>query len=359
MAVEWTLTVPLVDLPAQYAMVKDEMDLAVSRVIERGNYVMGPEVEAFEEEWALSCGARYCVATSSGTDALYLAFQASKQDVDGWSPPVVIPTYTFVATYEAAHRAGRYVYLVDVDENTGVISADSTRWAKRLCCFAPVHLHGYPADIPDEHWPNAIEDAAQSHGQLLRGRAACHSFYPTKPLGAMGQAGAVVTDDKGLADTIRILRCHGEHDGRFHHVRLSGNYRMDELQAAVLRAKLPYVGTWTARRREIARYYNDQFTGLSGVTIPPDHPLHVWHIYPLRSVFRSNLAHYLGNRGIETAVRYPFPIHLQPCYEGAYVEFPNAEGWAEETLSLPLHESLTDGQVEHVVQAVKDWSNGR
>lgn len=347
------MNIPLVDLAAQYRSIKPEVDEAIARVVERGQYVAGPEVERFEDAWARYCGAKYAVGVSSCSDALYLTLVYARDgwgDTDVWTTPM-----TFWATTEAALRAGLDVRYRDID-GTGCISPSSRDYAE---LELPVNLYGYPAPISVAE--RTVEDAAHSHGIPLRGWAASYSFYPTKPLGAMGQAGAVVTNDPRLAQWVRMARAHSEVAERFRHVDVTGNMRMDTLQAAVLLAKLPHLVKWTTRRRKIAQLYREQLAGLSPLlSLLPHHPQHIYHIYGVRlpdKAARTSLADWLHVRGIQTGVRYPIPLHLQPAMHGAYKPgaFPQAEAWADQVLNLPIHEMLTDEQVLEVVKQVRLW----
>lgn len=350
------MKVPLIDLRAQYVSIKDEIDEAVARVHESANYVMGPEVEAFEHEWARYCGATFCVAVCSGTDAIYLTLQALWERVSH----IVVPAFTFIASIEPAFRAGypaSQVHLEDVDANGVLGPIKAIDFQQPDVLVLPVHLYGYPAPMP-EGASYVLEDAAQAHGQQLRGDAQAFSFYPTKNLGAAGQAGAVVTNSPELSGELKILRNHGEADRRFVHERLSGNYRMDELQAAILRAKLPHLADWNAKRREIALVYRAELAGLP-LKFQADHEAHTYHIFAIRCERRDELAEFLQTRGIQTAVRYPVPLHLQPALARSFGRpagtFPGAEAWARETLSLPIYPEMDWEQVGHVVQSVKQY----
>ena len=641
-SVESTFKVPLVDLKAQYLSIKDEIDEAIARVVEGGNYIMGEEVEAFEEEWARYCEAKYCVGVSSGTDALYLSLKALLGNVPGdydsyWTGrryEVLTTPFTFFATTQAILQAGFYPKFIDVEQNTGNIKFPNYWEPKGLLAAVPVHLYGRPVAQFSGPGP-VIEDSAQAHGIPLTGKAAClsphtkvttlegrkpikwvrvgdyvlthrkryqrvlevhkrrysgpwtllwigspnrnkrwtkfslsatsehpvlsyrsgekkwvpigeiipgdwvymeiksceicskpipalwklceacnpsqlkevrqkisksksmgmekppkllrhyyedvlpyseklkgegyrvipigkaipdiiaikdnkviavevekrairekrqqvyndgaggfydevlwvslkkgtknkaklpyeiedglarvpvagvekvdraekrvynlsveedesyfasrlvvhncFSFYPTKNLGTMGQAGAVVTDNKELADKVREMRTYGERE-RFVHYGITGNHRMDELQAGILRAKLPHLNEWNSRRRFRAAMYRELLAPVSDVIhLPGDHPQHVYHMYVIRTKDRDNLAEYLSTCGVQTAVRYPVPMHLQPALkylgyrEG---EFPNAEAWAKENLSLPMYPELTASQVEYVYEKIKEW----
>lgn len=353
------MPVPLVDLAAQYRSIKPEIDAAIAHVVERGQYVAGPEIEQFEDAWARYCGAHYAMGVASCSDALYLTLAYAGRE---WGDTEVQTTpMSFWATTEAALRAGLQVRYRDIDP-TGCIPLPS-RVVGEL--YLPVNLYGYPAPLSNAE--RTVEDAAHSHGIPLRGWAACHSFYPTKPLGAMGQAGAVVTNDGGLADWVRMARAHSEAVERFSHHGVTGNMRMDTLQAAVLLAKLPHLNEWTERRRQIARVYRQCLASTPWVQLLPPHPDHVYHIFGVRlqdKGARTSLAEWLHVRGIQTGVRYPIPLHLMPALHGRYNAgaFPAAEAWADQVLNLPIHEMLTDEQAMEVVKQVQLWceaSQGR
>ena len=343
------IDVPLVELKSQYLSMKLKVDEAISRFLHSGSYVMGEEVKAFEREWADYCGMRHCVGVSSGTDALYLALKAVCID-----PRVVTTPLTFFATTQAIIQSGNYPSFVDVDESGNLPPYD---FGSKVA--VPVHLYGRPGSWKGE---NLIEDCAQVHGYKPTGRAACFSFYPTKNLGAMGQAGAIVTDDGILAHKLREMRTYGERE-RFVHYGLTGNLRMDEIQAAILRVKLPHLDLWNNQRRARAGIYGELLSSVSDVIkLPEDHPDHVYHIYAIRCKDRDSLAKYLKGQGIQTAVRYPLPMHLQPALE--YLgyskgNFPQAEAWAEENLSLPMYPELTVNQINYVCSEVKKWVGAR
>ena len=312
---------------------------------------MGEEVEAFEEEWADYCKAKYCVGVSSCTDALYLTLKAM-----GVSGQEVITTpFTFFATTQAIIASGNYPMFMDVDE-TG--NLPPMGFGDKVA--VPVHLYGRPGK-----WllgSKIVEDSAQAHGLPLSGLAACFSFYPTKNLGAMGQAGAVVTNDLVLVNEIRKLRTYGE-VGRFIHYGLTGNHRMDELQASILRAKLPFLDGWNRIRRNLAILYRTRLESVSDIIhLPEDHPQHNYHIFAIRTKDRDSLASYLKRKGIQTSIRYPLPMHLQPALEYlGYKEgdFPQAEAWAKENLSLPIYPELTREQIEYVCEKIKEWARER
>lgn len=356
---------------------------ALTRVHRSGVYVNGPEVEAFEAEWATYCKAKYCVGLSSGSDALYLTLRYCKDVLWKDYDTVATTPVSFWATVESVMRAGLEPQFYDIEDH-GCVDLEK---AKDMPddVWLPVNLYGYPAPIPTGASTGLlpiIEDAAQSHGQPLRGWAACHSFYPTKNLGAMGQAGAVVTNDEELAKWLRHMRGHAEVSGqRFVHDAMSGNWRMDEIQAAVLRAKLPYLTGWNQRRREIAVRYRAGLAGVPGISLLPDHPNHVYHIFGVRIGgggsevhYRDSLLVWLSQHGIETGIRYPVPLYkMGPdwFYKGLVIDgerahssawsdtrWPNANSWCNEVLNLPIYPELQDGQVDEVVAAIREWVEG-
>ena len=355
------MTIPLVDLKAQYLSIKSEMDAAVERVLSSGNYVMDREVREFEAEWAAACGAEHCVGVSSGTDALYLALRAwllLHPPEKGVQPVVFAPAFTFIATLEPVVRAGLGLTLKDVDLQTACIRTDE------YCgdLFLPVHLYGHPAGPWSDKQP-VIEDAAQAHGHQLRGLAMCFSHYPTKNLGAAGQAGSIVTNDPEMAKLLRSLRAHGEAPRRFLHTQWSGNYRLDELQAAILRAKLPHLKEWNTQRRVWANYYRTLWAdrGLDRV-IPfqSDHLEHVYHIMAARvpNRRRDALARYLDDQGVQTSPRYSTAMHFQPMFGDRYHEgdFPAAETWAREVLTFPLYPEQSFEMIRKIVDLIAQWA---
>jgi len=349
------INVPLIDLRAQYLSIKDEIDSAISRVLHKGNYVMGNEVEAFEEEWARVCGAKYCIGVSSGTDALFLSLLALPEGLKD----VLTTPATFFATTQAIVGAGKRPKFIDIGDNGNINLRIPTLPGHDIGLV--VHLYGLPAYIPASYPNPIIEDSAQAHGLPLRGKLACFSFYPTKNLGAMGQAGAVVTNDEYLARRIREMRTYGERE-RFVHYEVTGNYRMDELQAAILRAKLPYLHKWNILRGLMARGYLEGLRNLKVIKLPEDNLHHVWHIFSIRTKERDDLVAYLKDWRIQTSVRYPVPMHLQPAlrhlgyHEG---DFPNAEAWANENLSLPIYPEMPTEHLEYVIEKVIEWASMR
>lgn len=363
------MTIPLVDLKAQYQTIKPEIDAAMQRVVNNTSFILGKEVAEFEKNFAAFCSAQYCVGTDSGTAALHLALL-----ICGVKPgdEVITTTHTFIATAEVISLIGAKPVLVDIDPRTYNIDPNKIEPAitPRTRAIIPVHLYGQPAEmdaileIARKHNLRVIEDAAQAHGAEYRGKragtmgdVACFSFYPGKNLGAYGDAGALVTNDAALADHARMLRDHGRSE-KYAHKLVGYGYRLDALQAAILGAKLPHLDAWNARRRDIADYYTELLTNTD--IIPPYVPPQikpVYHIYCIRTKNRDGLQKHLKERGIETGIHYPIPLHLQPVYQNLGYnlgDFPHAEKAAREILSLPMYPELTYAQVQQIVDVVKE-----
>jgi dTDP-4-amino-4,6-dideoxygalactose transaminase len=361
--------VPLIALAEQHAPLQREILDAWSRILRAGVFVNGPEVAAFEEEFAAACEVRRCVAVSTGTDALVLALRALDTRR---GERVIVPANTFVATAEAVCLVGGVPVLVDCDPLTRTISIEAVERelrARGAVGIIAVHLYGHPADmdalagVAADHGAWIVEDAAQAHLARYRrsrvgglGRIGCFSFYPSKNLGAPGEGGAVTTDDEELADAVRALRHHGQR-AQHHHELVGCNARLPELAAAALRIKLRHLERWTAERRRVASRYASALGGADGVRLPYTarwaEP--VWHLYPVEVAHRDVVRDCLGKLGIETGVHYPTPIHLQPAYAhlghriGA---FPEAECSANRVLSLPMYPELSNAQVDRVAEAL-------
>lgn len=359
--------VPFLDLKTQYQNIKPEIDEAIARVLDNCQFVLGSEVAAFEKEFATYCGAAECIALNSGTSALHLALLAAGI---GPSDEVITVPFTFVASVAAILYAGARPVLVDIDPHTFTMNPADIEAAitPRTKAILPVHLYGHPADmdpvleVARRHGLAVIEDAAQAHGAKYEerpvgslGDIACFSFYPTKNLGAYGEGGAVTTSNAVYARTIRMLRDWGQ-DRKYHHLLRGFNYRLEGLQGAILRVKLRHLDQWTELRRAAASKYN-QLLADCGIELPREMPWahHVYHVYTLRTKDRDALQAALQTEGIQTAVHYALPVHLQPAYadlgysRGA---FPQSEKAAEEVLSLPLYPEITDTQIQNVAQAL-------
>ena len=355
------------DLPAEYHELKTEIDAAVARVFESGQYVGGPEIVALEEEFAGYCGARYGVAVNSGTSALHLALLAA--GIQPGDEVITVP-FTFYATVAAIGYVGATPVYVDIDPATFNIDAAKIEAAitERTRAILLVHLYGQCADmdpileIARRHNLIVIEDAAQSHGAEYRGRRAgsmgdigCFSFYPTKNLGAAGEGGMLTTNNPEYARKAALLRSWGE-EQRYRPTLRGFNYRLPSIQAAILRVKLRRLEAWTEARRERAKQY-DRLLENSGVTRPRvlADARHVYCLYTIRAANRETLQKGLEAEGIQTAVHYPLPIHLMPAYADARYkagDFPVAEACAKTVLSLPLHSHISAAQVEQVAEQV-------
>jgi dTDP-4-amino-4,6-dideoxygalactose transaminase len=334
------MRVPQFDMAGEMAPVREEIEAAALRVIRSGRFIGGPEVEGFEREIAAFAGARHAIGVSSGTDALLVTLMALGVSV---GDEVITTPFTFFATAGAIARLGARPVFADVSDDTLCLDPARLPIGARTKAVIPVHLFGRPAVIPSVPVP-VIEDAAQSIGSgPVRGRAATLSFFPTKNLGAIGDAGAVLTDDDALAQTIAMLRNHGGRT-RYHHELVGGNFRLDAIQAAALRAKLPHLPAWTAARRDAAARYRSMF---AAATLPPElrlpagDPAHVYHHFVIRAPRRDALREHLASAGIGSEVYYPVPLHLQPCF--AHLRspaMPIAERAAAEVLALPMYPSL-------------------
>ena len=363
--------IPLVDLKSQYQTIKGEIDVAIAEVIESSHFVLGPQVEAFESDFAKLCETRFACGVNSGTSALHLALLAA-----GVRPgdEVITVSYTFVATVAAILYTGARPVFVDIDPLTCNIDPAKIESAitSRTKVIMPVHLHGSCADmdpimeIARRHNLIVIEDAAQAVAADYRGcRAgsmgdlACFSFYPGKNLGAYGEAGAVVTNNEDYAMLIRQLRDHGQSE-KYHHERLGYNYRMEAIQGAVLKVKLKYIEQWTNSRRSHAAAYRSALAD-SGVRLLEETAggRSVHHIFPVFTPERDDLERHLNAAGVGTGIHYPIPVHLQGGYRDLGYgpgDFPHTEKAAAETLSLPMFPELTDENLTRVAESVREFS---
>jgi dTDP-3-amino-3,4,6-trideoxy-alpha-D-glucose transaminase len=357
--------IPFVDLRAQYESLRGELETALLEAAVDGRYILGEAVSAFETEFAAFTGARACVAVNSGTAAIHLGLEALGI---GPGDEVIAPANTFIASVVPVVKLGAEVVLVDCDEETGLIDVDRAAEAvtPRTRALVAVHLYGHPADLDplaelcDDHGIALVEDACQAHGARYKGRRvgsfgrfAAFSFYPSKNLGALGDGGAVTTDDLELAERIRLLGRLGEEPKGVHLVA-GWNERLDTLQAAVLRVKLPHLDRWNAARRRIAAWYGEL---LEGVELPVVEAWAepAWHLFAIRSSGRDELRARLDAAGIGTGIHYPLPLHLQPAFRGRFAvegAFPAAEARARTQLSLPMYPELERSGVETVAAAV-------
>jgi dTDP-4-amino-4,6-dideoxygalactose transaminase len=362
------IRVPFGDSKRAYESIKSELDEAALRVLASGWYILGREVTAFEEAFAAFCGVGHAIGVGNGTEALYLALAAL-----GVGRGDEVITVANAAIYEPLTilQAGARPVFADVDERTHTIEPELLEAAitPRTKAIMPVHLYGRMADmdaimdVAHRHNLPVIEDCAQAHGARLGGRAAgsigacgCFSFYPSKNLGALGDGGMIATDDVALAAKLRRLRMYGW-EKRYYTVDPGGiNSRLDEIQAALLHVKLRHLPSWNDARRRIARRY-DQLLAGTGLVLPdaPADESHIYHLYVVQTKQRDQLQAALKERGIETAVHYPLPAHLQPVYQGLATpgSLPVTERLAGEVLSLPIYPELTDAEVEAVAAAVR------
>jgi dTDP-4-amino-4,6-dideoxygalactose transaminase len=361
------IKVPLLDLQAQYGAIRWEIRQAIDRVCDSQKFILGPEVSALEQEIADFCRIAHALGVSSGTDALLIALMAV--DV-GPGDEVITSPFTFFATAGVIARLGARPVFVDIQENSFNLDPAKieAKVTKRTKAILPVHLFGRCAEMPHlleiarSHNLVVIEDAAQAIGAHDEsgthagtfGRAGCFSFFPSKNLGAFGDGGMVVSNDKEMAAKLSILRVHGG-EPKYHHAVIGGNFRLDALQAAVLRVKLKYLSLWTQARRLNAARYRNLFAerGLLGkITLPEDAPGHIYNQFVVRCPDRDALKAFLRRQGVETEIYYPIPLHLQKCFEHLghkEGDFPRAEAAAAETLALPIYAELTEEQQRYVV----------
>ncbi|MEO8378959.1 MAG: DegT/DnrJ/EryC1/StrS family aminotransferase [Acidobacteriota bacterium] len=367
------VTVPFLDLRAAQLELRTELDAAFSRVAASGWYILGEEVETFERAFARYCGAKHCVGVANGLDAIHLALRAAGV---GEGDEVIVPTNTFIATWLGVTHALARVVPVEPDPRTfnidpGRIEAAIT---PRTRAILPVHLYGQPAamdeinTIAGRHGLVVIEDAAQGHGAAYKGRmagalsrAAAFSFYPGKNLGALGDGGAIVTNDDQLAEQARVLRNYGS-VVKYHHDVRGFNSRLDSLQAAFLGVKLGHLDEWNERRRRIALRYLEALRGVRDLVLPEVHSASepVWHLFVIRHPRRDALQSFLKSRGISTLIHYPVPPHLSLAYaSGGWRrgDFPIAEEMASTVLSLPIGPHLADEQVDYVVACLRDFAD--
>ncbi|MCL5999489.1 MAG: DegT/DnrJ/EryC1/StrS family aminotransferase [Chloroflexi bacterium] len=362
------MTVPFVDLKTQYQTLKPQMDRAIASVLERSAYVMATEHSEFEREFASYIGVKQCLGVSTGTDALELALRAC--DIGPGDEVITVPN-TFIATTEAISVTGAAIRWVDVDPRTYNMNPDKIEAAitPRTKALLPVHLYGQPADmgpimgIARRHGLRVIEDCAQAHGAKYQGQkagtfgdVACFSFYPGKNLGAYGDGGAVVTNDEAIATRVRLLRNHGSREKYIHEIE---GYcrRLDNLQAAVLRVKLPYLDAWNARRRDAAERYNERLAQVPGVVtpyvLPGTEP--VYHLYVVQVPDRDQVRAALQSEGIETGIHYPVPLHQQPAYARyghTAQDFLVSTTLGPRILSLPMFPEISESQIQQVVDAL-------
>lgn len=366
------MKVPFLNLKAPYAELKEEFDAACRRVMESGGFVLGAEVEAFENEFASYCGAAHCIGVANGLDALHLILRGMEIEA---GDEVIVPSNTYIATWLAVSHAGATPVPVEPDERT--YNLDPARLEEaitpRTRAIMPVHIYGQPADmdaikqIADRYELKVIEDAAQAQGARYQGTraggigdAAGFSFYPGKNLGAMGDAGAITTNDAQLADRIRVLRNYGSRVKYYNEVK-GFNSRLDEMQAALLRIKLRKLDEWNKRRRQVAEHYLQTLEGAPDLTLPyvPEGADPIWHLFVIRHPRRDALHKHLADNGVGTLIHYPMPPHLQDAYaELGYTKgrLPISEKMAREVLSLPMGPHVSADDQDYVISQVSSFS---
>jgi dTDP-4-amino-4,6-dideoxygalactose transaminase len=364
------MIVPFIDLKPQYQSIKPEIKRSIDKVLEKGIFILGENVEKFEEEFSQYLGGGYSVSVGSGTDALSLSLLAAGI---GPGDEVITVSHSFVATYISIIYTGASPIFVDIDPVTFTIDVNKIeeKITPKTRAIIPVHIYGQPANmnkimmIAQKHNLFVIEDACQAHGSRIGNKKAgllgdigCFSFYPTKNLGAYGDGGMVVTKNKEIRDRLLLLRNYGQ-TKKYFHDQYGVNSRLDEMQAAILRVKLKYLDQWNIERVRIARKYSDNIQ-LESVICPQEQMnyYHVFHLYVIRSSHRGKLQKWLRGKGIHTQIHYPIPIHKQRCYlekfsSNSSMSLPHTESAAYEILSLPLYNEMTEDQIQYVIE----WIN--
>lgn len=365
------MEVPIFTPVRQYISLKEEIDSAIQKVLNKGNFILGEEVNKFEENIAQYLGVKHAIGVASGTDALQIALMAI-----GLKPndEVITTPFTFIATAETIVLLGGKPVYVDIDEKTYNLNPDliEEKITEKTKAIIPVHLYGQPAemdkilDVARRYNLYVIEDSAQALGSEYKGRKvctfgdiACISFFPTKNLGAFGDAGMITTNNDDLAEKIRMIRVHGSKT-RYNHEIIGVNSRLDTLQASILLVKLKYLDMWNERRIEIAKRYSDALSDVDDLIIPysETYNKHIYHQYTVRTKHRDELAQFLKGKGIQTAVHYPIPLHLQKVFlHLGYKpgDFPISEQCSREVLSLPMFPELKDEEVDYVIESIKEF----
>lgn len=366
------MNIPFLDLKQQYRELEPEINRALAKVLARGEYILGQEVAAFEEEWAAFCGVASAAGVNSGTDALALSLIASGAVRKGSRDEVITSTLTAPYTALAIKIAGGVPVFADIDPQTFTLNPESVEKAitSQTRAIVPVHIYGQMADmlsineVARRHGLIVIEDAAQAHGARLgeiragaHGHAAAFSFYPTKNLGAYGDGGAVTSHDTGLIERVKVLR-QGGHPQAIRAEVAGANSRLDEMQAAVLRVKLGHLDTWNVRRRRLAQEYEAQLKSCAGLELPlsREADAHVFHLYVARHSKREALVAHLQTRGIQTIIHYPYLLHQLPLFRDARQQsLPVAESLVGKVFSLPLHPHLSTSELQAIIGAIRSF----
>lgn len=365
------MKVPFIDLKKQYQTIKEEVDDAIQGVIDSQNFILGDEVENFEDNFATYCGSKHAIGVASGTDALLLSLKAHDM-----SDKVITSPFTFFATAGAIHNAGATPTFSDIDLNTFNINPDNLRQNvqnREICGIIPVHLFGQTADmcqileIAEDNDLNVIEDAAQSVGAKYHGKrvgslsTTCFSFFPAKNLGCYGDGGIITTNNEEIADKLRTLRVHGSKT-KYYHQMIGYNSRLDAIQAAILNVKLKYINKWNDMRKDNAKFYIKSLKNIQGIQLPKISSdfSHVFNQFTIRVKLgrRKDLRDFLTKKNISTAIYYPHPLHLQPCFSDLNYEkgsMPNAELVCNEVLSIPIYPEIKKEELEYVAENVIDF----
>ncbi len=360
--------IPLVDLNAQYQSLKDELRAAAINVMDRGDFILGEDVNLFEEEFAKYLSVKHAIGCGSGTDALVLALRTLEI---GLGDEVIVPAMTFIASALAVSLTGASPVLVDVDPDTALIDLDKVEGAitNKTKAIMPVHLYGQCVDmtalrvLADKHQLYIVEDAAQSHGAMDKngimagsaGDLGCFSFYPGKNLGAYGDAGMVVCNDGSKANKLKLFRNWGS-VRKYHHEEVGYNSRLDTMQAAILRVKLPHLHDWTQSRRKLAKLYDNELSSHKDITVTKSTGTPVYHLYVIRVKNRDKLLNALNAAGIGAGIHYPFALHQLKAYHhlGHKIgDFPEAEAWAGSCLSLPIYAELPSSVISLVSEVIE------
>jgi dTDP-4-amino-4,6-dideoxygalactose transaminase len=364
------LNIPLVDLKAQLDSIRDEVNQAIGSVVENTSFILGKEVELFENEFAHYIGTNYCVGVGSGTEALHLALRAL--DI-GEGDEIITAANSYIATALAISYVGAKPVFVDIDPKTNNIDPEMVeqRINPNTRAIIPVHLYGHPAEmdqimaISKKHNLSIVEDAAQAHGAEYKGKKvgtfgdiSCFSFYPGKNLGAFGDGGAIVTNSEVLANKIRILRNYGE-SKKYYHEEIGYNCRLDAIQAAILRVKLKYLDSWNEYRLNNSRIYNNYLKDLPIKTpLDKEYVKNVYHLYVIHVNDRDKVLEFLRSKGVFASIHYPIPIHLQNAYrdlEYRKGDFPITEKYAQEIISLPMFAELKEDQIKYIAETLEEY----
>ena len=370
------MKIPFTDLKLLHKKIEKEIIRSSEKVIRRGDFILGEELKAFENEFARFCHCRFTLGVSSGTDALFLALKSL--DI-GPGDEVIVPAFTYIATAFAVSYTGAKPAFVDIEEHTYNIDVTKIRWAitKRTKAIIPVHLYGQPANMPEilkiskEYGLKVIEDAAQAHGAEIKcpggkwktagsiGDIGCFSLYPTKNLGALGDGGMITTNNEKIYRRLLLLRDYGRLS-KYKHVMIGYNCRLDTLQAAILRVKLKKLSHWNCLRRQAAAYYNDLLSDSNGLLTPfeADCVKHVYHVYALRIMHRDELLSRLLDKGVGALIHYPIPLHLQKAYKHLGYrkgDFPYAERISQEIISLPIYPFMHKPQIRFICDTIKSF----